>query len=282
MFKSNTVKQQLNGSAVHVDYFDSFGAMLKYVEQNPNMGQSDKDGVNGWDGMKNFAQANELARSGWHDIRPEVEKLLNNMSEVIADRLELSPAMQWNVAGGVVDVGRYCGNEPMCMIDFPMEPQERMGKVVKLFIDYGASASFSGEFIMKRGIVLLALVDTLQKLGVSVEIYGETAITSGTTCHTTVTKLHDPTDRLDIDELMFTLAHPAMLRRMAFAVREMSSCSKSIGAYSGGSYGSTCHTVYARTVGADIRMERLERQATQCMENPVEWVMQTITGLNLI
>jgi len=281
--KKHTELMHLDGKNVHVDYFDSFGEMLNYVETNPNFGQSDKDGTDGWDGMRNFADASQLARDGWHDVRPEVEKLLNQMSEVIADRLEIAPSMTWNVAGGVVDVGRYCGNEPMCMLDFPMEPQERMGKVVKLFIDYGASASFSGDFIMKRGIVLLALVDTLQKLGVSVEIYGETAVAGGySTMHTTVTKLHDPTDRLDIDELMFTLAHPAMLRRMAFAVREMSSCAKEIGAVQGGSYGSTRHTVYAPTVNADIRMERLERSATQCMENPVEWVMQTITGLNLI
>ena len=281
--QSNTKLMNLNGSNVHVDYFDSFGEMLNYVEKNPNVGSSDKDGTDGWDGMRNFAEAKELARSGWHDVRPEVEKLLNQMSEVIADRLEIAPSMTWNVAGGVVDVGRYCGNEPMCMFDFPMEPAERMGKVVKLFIDYGASASFSGDFIMKRGVVLLALVDTLQKLGVSVEIYGETAIQgSQNVVHTTVTKLHDPTDRLDIDELMFTLAHPAMLRRMAFAVREMSKCRTQISAVPNGTYGRTIHTVYAPTVGADIRMERLESRATMCMENPVEWVMQTITGLNLI
>ena len=73
-----------------------------------------------------------------------------------------------------------------------------------------------------------------------------------------------------------------MLRRMAFAVREMSSCAKQIDAVDCGSYGRTVHTVYAPTVGADIRMERLESRATQCVDNPVEWVMQTITGLNLI
>jgi hypothetical protein len=280
--QSNTKLMQLDNRNVHVDYFDSFGEMLNYVESNPRFGQSDKDGTGDWDGMRNFAEASELARHGWHDVRPEVEKLLNQMSEVIADRLEIAPSMTWNVAGGVVDVGRYCGNEPMCMLDFPMEPQERMGKVVKLFIDYGASSGFSGDFIMKRGIVLLALVDTLQKLGVSVEIYGETAIIGNGAYHTTVTKLHDPTDRLDIDELMFTLAHPAMLRRMAFAVREMSTCSQAISAHNGGSYGRTVHTMYAPTVNADIRMERLESRSTQCMENPVEWVMQTITGLNLI
>ena len=280
--QSNTKLMWLDNRNVHVDYFDSFGEMLNYVENNPNYGSSDKDGMDGWDGMRSFAEAKELARSGWHDVRPQVEELLNQMSEVIADRLEIAPNMVWNVAGGVVDVGRYCGNEPMCMLDFPMEPAERMGKVVKLFIDYGASSGFSGDFIMKRGIVLLALVDTLQKLGVSVEIYGETAITGGSAYHTTVTKLHDPTDRLDIDELMFTLAHPAMLRRMAFAVREMSKCATTIGAVRNGSYGRTVPTLYAPTVGADIRMERLESRASQCMENPVEWVMQTITGLNLI
>ena len=280
--QSNTKLMWLDNRNVHVDYFDSFGEMLNYVENNQNYGSSDKDVMDGWDGMRSFAEAKELARSGWHDVRPQVEELLNQMSEVIADRLEIAPNMVWNVAGGVVDVGRYCGNEPMCMLDFPMEPAERMGKVVKLFIDYGASSQFSGDFIMKRGIVLLALVDTLQKLGVSVEIYGETAITGGSAFHTTVTKLHDPTDRLDIDELMFTLAHPAMLRRMAFAVREMSKCATTIGAVRNGSYGRTVPTLYAPTVGADIRMERLESRASQCMENPVEWVMQTITGLNLI
>jgi hypothetical protein len=53
----------------------------------------------------------------------------------------------------LVDVGRWLTGEPECMYSFVPMPNERMGRVVKIFIDYGASASFSAEFIRQRGIV---------------------------------------------------------------------------------------------------------------------------------
>ena len=58
----NTKVMNLNGSKVYVDYFESFGEMLNYVENNPNVGSSDKDGMDGWDGLRNFAEAKKLFR----------------------------------------------------------------------------------------------------------------------------------------------------------------------------------------------------------------------------
>jgi hypothetical protein len=271
----------VDGETVHMDKFGSFGEMLAYCNTNPQFGMSEH-GTREFTMTDSFAEAYELARSGWHDVRPEVQTMLDALTDRLAERLDMAHTTQYGVAGAIVDMGRYMQGDPECMMEFVTEPQARMGKVVRVFVDYGASGSFSAEFIRKRGIVLLALVDTLGRLGVSCELWGETAVRGGGKTHTTVTKLHDATEQMDIDTLMFALAHPSMLRRMAFCVREMSSVANAIGAKQGGGYGSTVHTKYAQVYGADVRMERLESYASKCMTDPVEWVMQTITGLGLV
>jgi hypothetical protein len=81
---------------------------------------------------------------------------------------------------------------------------------------------------------------------------------------------------MDIDELMFALANPSMLRRITFSVRELAGCGSSH------SYGATTHTEYAADYGADIRIERLKERFSTMMENPVEWVVSTIKGMELI
>lgn len=281
MNTTHTEKITVNGEPVHMDMFASFGEMLAYCNSNPNFGMSE-EGSREFTLTDNFAEAYTLAKDGWHDVRPEVERMMDALSERIAERMDLAHVTNYGVSGAIVDMGRYMMGDPECMMEFVQEPNERMGKVVRLFIDYGASGSYEAEFIRKRGIVILALVDTLSKIGVSCEIWGETAVHGGSVTHTTVTKLHDATEQMDVDTLMFALAHPSMLRRMAFCVREMSSVADNIRARSGGSYGSTVHMKYAQVYGADIRMERLESRTHTCMTDPVEWVMQTVSGMGLI
>ena len=48
------------------------------------------------------------------------------------------------------------------------------------------------------------------------------------------------------------------------------------------SYGATIHTEYAVDYGADIRIERLKESYSTMMQNPVEWVVSTIKGMELI
>lgn len=281
MNTQHTQRITVDGRTVHMDKFESFGEMLAYCKTNPEFGMSEH-GDYSFTHTADFAEAYNLAKNGWHDVRAEVEQMLDTLTERLAERLDLAHVTNYGVSGAIVDMGRYMMGDPECMMEFVQEPAERMGKVVRLFVDYGASASYEAEFIRKRGVVILALVDTLNRLGVSCEIWGETAVRNGETIHTTVTRLHDATEPMDIDTLMFALAHPSMLRRMAFCVREMSSVAKQIGAKRGGSYGSTIHTEYAKAYGADVRMERLESRTHTCMTDPVEWVMQTVNGMGLV
>ena len=266
---------KVNGKTMHMDFFNSLGEMLVYADSNSRKRQSDEQGA-GFSGTMNYAHAHKLATEGWHEIRPEVEKLLSTLSEQIDNRLDIVNELEYAVSGGAVDVGRWLTGEPECMFNFVPTPNARMGKVVRLFIDYGASAGYSANFIQQRGIVICALVDALQKMRISTEVWGETAITgSGGAIHTTVVKLHDATAQMDIDELMFALANPSMLRRITFSVREMAGFGHQC------SYGSTIPTEYAVEYGADIRIERLKTTESVMFSNPVEWVVSTIKGMDL-
>ena len=265
----------VNGKNMTLDYFESFGSMLAYANANPNKKQSDS-GDKSFTETANYAEAHKLAVDGWHAVRPEVEKLLATLSEQIDNRLDMVSELEYAVSGGAVDVGRWLTGEPECMFSFVPTPNERMGRVVKIFIDYGASGSFSAEFIRQRGIVLCALVDALQKMRIACEVWGETAVSYGhNQIHTTVVKLHDATAQMDIDELMFALANPSMLRRITFSVREMAGFGDSCG------YGQTIPTEYAVEYGADIRIERLKTTESLMFSNPVEWVVSTIKGMDL-
>ena len=266
----------VNGKNMTLDYFESFGDMLAYANANTRKKQSDS-GDQSFTETANYAEAHKLATEGWHAVRPEVERVMSQLSEQIDNRLDMVSELEYATSGGAVDVGRWLTGEPECMFSFVPMPNERMGRVVKIFIDYGASGSFSAEFIRQRGIVLCALVDTLQKMRVACEVWGETAVSYGhNQIHTTVVKLHDATAQMDIDELMFALANPSMLRRITFSVRELAGCGANH------SYGGTIHTEYAVQYGADVRIERLKESYGTMMENPVEWVVSTIQGMQLI
>jgi hypothetical protein len=276
----------VNMNGYVMDRFDSLWEMLDYANDNPKMHKSEY-GEPSFCETENFAEAYRLGKDGWQDVRPQVDSMLSALRDRIGNRLDNATVLRWDVAGGVVDVGRWCAGLPDHMIDFPTEPAEKMGKVVRVFIDYGASSQYTAEFIRNRGVAILALVDTLKSLGVSMEIWGETAVrNSGNakteTVHTTVTKLHDPSNKLDIDELMFALGHPSMLRRVTFGVRERSKVATKIGAYGDAGYGRTVKMRYAKEMGADVRIERLESSSHPMMDDPVEWVMQTVTGLGLV
>ena len=267
----------VNGKTMHLDLFNSLGEMLVYADSNSRKRKSDSADAESFSGTKNYAHANKLATEGWHEIRPEVEKLLAVLSEQIDNRFDTVNELEYAVSGGAVDVGRWLTGEPECMFNFVPTPNARMGKVVRLFIDYGASASYSAEFIKQRGIVICALVDALQKMRIATEVWGETAIIgTRNAIHTTVVKLHDATAQMDIDELMFALANPSMLRRITFSVREMAKFGDSCG------YGSTIPTEYAAEYGADIRIERLRTTESLMFSNPVEWVVSTIKGMDLV
>lgn len=261
----------------HTDWFNSFTELTQWC-----MDRQDYYGgpAMEWNGFTaSLEEACKLGIDGWHDVRDEVTNYLDALKDSIFERLAPTMVATYDVSGGFVDMDRFLTGEPECMVESVLMPVSKHGKVIRIVVDNGASAGFTGEFIRQRGAIICSLIDTLAKLGHSVEVWSETTVEiSNHKLHSTVTKLHDAQDLLDIDSLMFGLCHPAMLRRLQFQCRDIAS--KEFG-YKHGNYGGTVQTKWSAFLEADIVCERLESKAHTMMSDPVKWVMQTINGLGL-
>lgn len=262
--------------------FNSLREFIDYAEANPvdNRGSSDKESSEFAGGTASLAEAVGMARNGWDAVRPDVDKMLATIKESFGERFAKVNRTKVGIAGGAVHMGRFIAGRPDHMVGFHRMPSTRHGKVVRLLVDYGANAGVSAENMRKRGCTLTVLVDALATLGLSVELWTETTVQMGTKSHTTLIKLHDSREPLDINDMMFALAHPSMLRRLTFSVREramtMATC-RSHG------YGGSVPVTQAEALESDVVCNRLEHGGTDklMVTDPVAWILQTIEGLGV-
>jgi len=261
-----------------IEYFNSFGEMYNYAKDNDTP-KSSNGNSEAWAGTKSLAKACDLARNGWTEIRPMVDELLGDLTERLADKLDNLYKPMYDFGGAYVDMGRFVEGDPECMVTFQAVPEGAMGRVIKIAVSGTASAYIDAEDIKKRGIAIISLVDTIAKLGFGVELWWDSTI-EHTGRHCTAVKLHDSADTLDINSVMFALAHPSMLRRLTFSVQEQSSNAKQQNV--GGGYGRPSTMGIVEAFDFDVTVEKLQDGHGDIVRNPMAWVMTTLKGLDII
>jgi hypothetical protein len=260
--------------------FDSLREMIDYAADNKNTGDSNTDDMSFTGGTRDLAHAVDVARVGWDAVRPDVDKMISEVADSFGERYAKENRSVIGYTGGAVHMGRFLTGRPDHMIGFRRMPSTRHGKVVRIVVDYGANGNTKAEKMQKRGAVLTVLVDALASLGLSVELWGETTVSFGTTDHTTLVKLHDSREPLDINDMMFALAHPSMLRRLTFSVREREMSTTKCHMHG---YGRSKKITRAEELEADVVCNRLEHGGTDALmeSDPVAWILQTIKGLGV-
>jgi hypothetical protein len=247
------ITKNSRGSELHIEEFESLGELLRHAGANKSPKSS-----NGNDSKftltASLQDAVDLGLKGYTDVRPDVEAQLNELESHIAEHLDVAFQACHSVVGGSVDIARFIQGEPECMVDYVAEPQARMGRVVKVLVNMVFSAFVNTADVVKRGVAVCALIDTLHKLGVGVEVWSEEptahrGVDKGDVSSHLV-KLHDSSEMLDIDNLMFGLCHPSMLRRIGFSVTEQSSW-KHAQEVTGGGYGFPNELECVARVGAE-------------------------------
>lgn len=275
--------QVIKHNDARIESFDSLYDIVRYAQANPTPSKRGSDcGDNSdWAGTKSLADAVGLALNGWNEVRPQVDRLFGDVESHINNVLESKFQTFHNYSGHVVDMGRYVEGDPECMLDYVDVPQAGMGRVVRILINITASSMISPEDIKRRGVAVVALIDTLHKLGVGMELWIEDSIlgSNDNKKHATRAKIHDSESMMDIDSLMFALAHPSMLRRVIFSVQEQSKTAKGQGA-NGGGYGRPT-SLHSTDLCADVTIERLQDGSGDIVRNPVGWVLSTVRGLGL-
>lgn len=265
----------------HVESFDSLYDMAQYAKANPKP-LSSQEGTESFTGSASLQEACDLAMQGWAECRPEVDALVDDLEERIAGVLSDHFVVQHDVTGADVNVGLFMSGEPECMMQFVQEPEARMGRVVKVLVNGVTNASTPKESILKRGAGVIALVNTLHLMGVGVELWFESPIVgTDKRTYSTVCKLHDSEQPLDIDNVMFALAHPSMLRRLVFSVQERSSTQVKQRAQRGQGYGYCADLALDQVIDFDVKVERLDYR-DPIVANPLEWIVNKVTGLGLV
>lgn len=261
--------------------YDSLYALVAAAEANTpqskhRSSRRDETGYRkGWAGCATFGEAATLARKGWSVGRDESERIGEAVRAQVTDALPPANVAYHDVSGACVDVGAFLTGVPECMIDFRTD--EVRAPVVTILINGTVSAAVSADRIVKRGIAITALVEALAILQRSCVIFSEVTVTSGRDVVSILTNLKGASDALDIDAVMFGIAHPAMLRRLYFGAYE-NTCPAAMQNRIGFGYGCPGRLTRTDEVGATVVIDPIASSVeVDKMENdPAQWVIDTL------
>lgn len=215
-------------------YFSDLNDFWNYSLQNSQarIKSSRDNSSQQWSGGLTWEQAKQMAVSGWREGMQEIERYRVKIVPVVTEKV-LRPRQIYSVAGYNVDVGRFMANEPECLLAHEYEERNYPGKIYKIVVSISFSAEISPETIIQRGAMICALIDAIEFAGHRAEVICNVASTVNTGSEyrqgkhkddgwfevsVTVKKVSQP---LEMSDLAFCLAHPAMLRKIMFSVAEL-------------------------------------------------------------
>lgn len=169
-------------------------------------------------GVKSIGQAVHFARDGWTtELDHTLEVAESAVSKVERDVELPTFTAEYDVAGCEVDVARFLDGTPENMIDYPLVPIVRAGRVITLCASISISGAVSAENIIKRGQTVAALAMVLSRLGYSCEIWADLTASGDGHRVQIRTLVKGANDALDAERVVYALAHPSMLRVLGFA-----------------------------------------------------------------
>jgi hypothetical protein len=192
---------------------------FSFRDSNSN-NKSSRASKSDWYGNVSWEEAKILASNGWIEGLQEIKKISVELSEIIANKI-VRYEPEYGVGGGVVDVGAFLSNSPeYFMMKNPTE-KEQVGKIITIVCSVSFSAAIDSKVIIQRGAMVCALADAIEMSGFRCEIIANETSTSKSGKLEIDVTLKNAQQSLNIIELAFCLAHPAMLRRFMFSVAEL-------------------------------------------------------------
>ena len=219
--------------------FESFGDFVSFAETRtlPVGGVThsrDNTSSGTWDLNANFDATVQLAKFGWPDGANRVKALAGKLTTNLSHLIEM-PVISYDVMGENFDAGVFCEGKPECFFDIHSQIEEftGTGKIVRLVFNSTASCGISAQVMAAKGAMICALIQCLEIAGIRVEVI-LTFATRGQKTYGVEVPIKDADQNLDLDRLVFSLAHPACFRRLGFSVLESS---ETFAKDCGGSYG---------------------------------------------
>jgi len=217
----------------YVSLFDSYNELITKAisgEANDNLSSSSLESRNGnlsFTGTRSWADCLSMINAGWPEGRDTVYRFTQEYGAIWAKffpNKDYSDVLKPDITGSVPNIAAYIAGEPECMFEFFRdEEQERLiagCKLQRIIICGNASAYIKAEVIYQFGSLIAALVNSMEMAGFSVELWIVWKSKRDNQQVEYFCPLKKFQERLDIDKLAFSLAHPSMLRRIIFSLIE--------------------------------------------------------------
>ena len=209
--------------------FESIDDVMSVLDQDLPSGSSqasrDSEPREGWDLSLGYDGALEAYTGGWAEGASKAYELAEHLApKPKSTRTSLSRS----VSGAFPNVGAYLAGAPNAM--YRVSKKAAQGRpYVHLYVPISYSSSVHADTAFDRGCAIVALIDALETSGCRVKVTcTRTSEMKVGGCPKLVMRfmVKDYQDRLDIDQLIFTVAHPAFFRRIVFALQERSEYGK--------------------------------------------------------
>lgn len=171
-----------------------------------------------WDLSAGFDGALTIGAEGWPEGRKKLAKYATSMTDKILREVE---AEDWAVCeeSPAWDVGAMMSSPEYCI-----RPMLRKGmqRVVRVGLNVCASASVEAEAMVKRAAPVVALIETLERAGVGVEVVVEWSSGRDAVLFSASVLVKKAGEPLNYEMVAAYVAHPAVSRRLFFRQMEHS------------------------------------------------------------
>ena len=206
--------------------FSSWGEFLECAKQpsKTSYNQSVANGTDFTNGVS-FDGALTMAQTGWLDAADKAKTLTDNLVDKVVQLIEL-PQLVYDVEGIDFDLSRVLDGEPEAWYRFETKTVQGEGTdLIHIVINCSVSGGVNCDAIIRRGAMIVALIELLEYAGkkVTVSMIGVFGSNrdkdkyEGYSYQVTLRRAGMP---LDVPFLMFAVAHPASFRRLGFRLAE--------------------------------------------------------------
>jgi hypothetical protein len=170
----------------------------------------------GWAGTKTWEEAKKLALEGWDEGVERLSDLRDQLMDDLTRELPV-PTLLLDVEGFTPDVGSFVAGVPEDMLNWRDLPGS--SKQLHVVMNVAVNHNVSTDAMMLRGLLAAGLVDALEHMGHRVKL-DVVSLTQRDIYGAFIVHMKSENQVLDLERLVFACAHPAMLRRIEFAVLE--------------------------------------------------------------
>lgn len=227
LYERKTLKHNRTTMTGYCYKFDSLPELYRWLDSTPrtwrgNESRNERPAMD-WDLRAGFDGAMNFAKVGWVDGAQRIAKAMKAFKAP-----PRAPFDKLAVAGYRPSVPAYLAGSPRSMFAQADEGGPKR-PVLRLYVQVGAVCTVDAEHMANIGAAVAQYVKQREAEGTRCEVYGASSATSGRNNVTFAWLVKRADQPLDLPMLAFSIGHPAMHRRIVFALRERSACPEMFG-----------------------------------------------------